>query len=81
MLYLVGLFVDVDVISSFNLFGLAEEDEILEQENVTKVFLASAPNNELILTAKLALLLQIDLSTQHRKSLKSGHSVGFLTVI
>lgn len=61
ILYLEGLFVDVDVVSSFDLLGLAEEDEVLEQENVTQVFFASAPNDELVLTAKLTLLLQIDL--------------------
>lgn len=61
VLYLEGLFVDVDVVSSFDLFGLAEEDEVLEQEDVTQVFFPPAPDNELVLASELTLFLQIHL--------------------
>ncbi len=74
VLYLEGLFVDVDVVPSFNLLGLAEEDEILEEENVAQVFFASAANDELVLTAKLTLLLQIDLRNTTSPSNHVTHS-------
>lgn len=53
--YFVRLFVDVNVISSFYLLGLAEEDEVFKQEDVTEVFPASTPHYELILAAELTL--------------------------
>lgn len=56
-----GLFVDVDVVSSFDLLGLAEEDEVLEQEDVAEVLPAPTPHDELVLAAELTLLLQVHL--------------------
>lgn len=53
--YFEGLFIDVNVISSFDLFGLAEEDEVLKQEDVAEVFPPSTPDYELILAAELTL--------------------------
>jgi len=55
--YFEGLFVDVKVISSFDLLGLAEEDEVFKQEDVAKVFPPSAPDYEFILAAEVTLLL------------------------
>lgn len=54
--YFEGLFIDVNVVSSFNFFGLAEEDEVFKQEDMAEVFPPSTPDYELILTAKLTLL-------------------------
>lgn len=59
--HLKRLFVDVDVISSFNLFGFAKQDEVLEEEDVPEVLPASAPHDELVLTPQLSLFLQIHL--------------------
>lgn len=64
--HLEGLFVDVDVVSSFDLFGLAEEDEVLEQEDVAEVLPAAAPHYELVLAAELTLLLQVHLQRRRR---------------
>lgn len=61
------LFVDVDVVSPFNLFGFAEQDEVLKQEDVPEVLPASAPHYELILTPQLALFFQIHLQTKARR--------------
>lgn len=54
--YFEGLFIDVNVISSLDLFGLAEEDEVFKQEDVAEVFPPSTPDYELILAAELTLL-------------------------
>lgn len=54
--YFEGLFIDVNVISSFNLFGLTEEDEVFKQEDMAEVFPPSTPDYELILAAELTLL-------------------------
>lgn len=54
--YFEGLFIDVNVISSLDLFGLAEEDEVFKQEDMAEVFPASTPDDELILAAELTLL-------------------------
>lgn len=54
--YFEGLFINVNVISSFDLFGLAEEDEVFKQEDVPEVFPPSTPDYELILAAELTLL-------------------------
>lgn len=59
--HLKGLLVDVDVVSSFDLFGLAEEDEVLEQEDVAEVLPAATPHDELVLAAQLTLFLQVHL--------------------
>lgn len=53
--YFEGLFVDVNVISSLYLLGLAEEDEVFKQEDMAEVFPASTPDYELILAAELTL--------------------------
>lgn len=63
--YFEGLFVDIKVISSFYLLGLAEEDEVFEQEDVAEVLPASAPDDELVLAAQLTLLLQVHLERKH----------------
>lgn len=55
--YFIGLFIDVNIISSFYLLGLAEEDEIFKQEDVAEVFPPTTPDYELILAAKLTLFL------------------------
>lgn len=54
--YFKGLFVDVYVISSFDLFGLAEEYEVFKQEDVAEIFPPSTPDYELILAVELTLL-------------------------
>lgn len=54
--YFEGLFIDVNVISSFYFFGLAEEDEVFKQEHMAEVFPPPTPDYELILAAKLTLL-------------------------
>lgn len=59
--YLERLFVDVNVISSFDLFGLAEEDEVFKQEDMAEVLPPPAPDDELILAAELTLLFQVHL--------------------
>lgn len=55
------LFVDVHIIAHIGLLGLAEEDEILEEENTAGAFLLSEEHDELILANQLALLLQVHL--------------------
>lgn len=66
--YFEGLFVDVNVISSFYLFGLAEEDEVLKQEDVAEVFPPSAADDELILAAELTLLFKVHLERKRSHS-------------
>lgn len=63
-----GLFVDVKVVSSFDLFGLAEEDEVLKQEDVAEVFPPSTPDYELVLAAELTLLFQVHLERKRQRS-------------
>lgn len=71
--YFEGLFIDVDVVSSFDLFGLAEEDEILKQEDVAEVFPPSAPHYKLILAAELTLLFQVHLERKRQRSRASNN--------
>lgn len=49
--YFERLFIDVNIISSLYLLGLAEEDEVFKQEDVTEVFPPSTPDYKLILAA------------------------------
>lgn len=65
--YLEGLFVDVCVISHIRLSGLAEENEVLKEENVTEAFLLPESYQELILAYQLTLFFQIDLCIHKRK--------------
>lgn len=65
--HLERLFVDVNVISSFDLFGLAEEDEVFKQEDVAEVLPPPAPDDELILAAELTLLFQVHLQRKHKR--------------
>ena len=53
--YFERLLVDVNIISSLYLLGLAEEDKVFKQEDMAKVFPASTPHDELILAAELTL--------------------------
>lgn len=71
--YFEGLFIDIDVVSSFDLFGLAEEDEILKQEDVAEVFPPSTPHYKLILAAELTLLLQVHLERKRHRSHASNN--------
>lgn len=76
--YFEGLFVDVNIISSFYLLGLAEEDEIFKQEDVAKVFPPSTPDYELILAAKLTLFLKVHLERKYNRSHASERTIQFL---
>lgn len=59
--YLEGVFVDEDVQPRLHLLGLAEENELLEQEDVTLTFPPPGPDGELVLSDQLTLLLQVHL--------------------
>ena len=72
-MYLEGLFVCVHVISHVCLLGLAEENEVLEQEYVAETLLLPEGDQELILANQLPLLLQVDLSEKRK-----GHASGCL---
>lgn len=76
--YLEGLFIDIYVISSFDFFGLAEEDEVLKQEDVAEVFPPSTPDYELILAAELTLLFQVHLERKHDRSHASERTIQVL---
>jgi len=67
------LFVDVEVVTALDLLGLAEEDEVLEQEDVAEVFPAAAPDNELILAPELALLFQVHLKRKQEVTQEVTH--------
>lgn len=56
-----GLLVDVDVVAHVVLLGLAEEDELLEEEDAPHAFLLPEENGKLVLANQLALLLQVHL--------------------
>ena len=56
-----GLLVDIDVIANVVSLGLAEEDEVFEEENAADAFLLPEENGELILANELALFFQIHL--------------------
>ena len=47
-------------------FGLAEEDEILEEEHVPKTLLPSLPAIELALADETALLFDVDVTVPQR---------------
>lgn len=76
--HLERLFVDVNVISSFDLFGLAEEDEVFKQEDVAEVLPPPAPDDELILAAELTLLFQVHLQRKHKRPRASLRTMRFL---
>lgn len=57
--------VDVHVKASLDFLGLAEEDQVLKQEDMPLAFLATQPNGELILPHQLPLLLEVHLVTEH----------------
>lgn len=61
MSYLEGMLVDEDVQASFHLLGFAEENQLLEQEDVALAPPPARPDGELILADQLTLLLQVDL--------------------
>ena len=66
--YFEGLFVYVDVISSLDLLGLAEKDEVFKQEDMAKVFPPSTPDYELVLAAELTLFFKVHLERKHERS-------------
>lgn len=59
--HLERLFVDVHIIAHVCLLGFAEENEILEEEDMTEALLLPEEHDKLILANQLALLLQIHL--------------------
>lgn len=48
-MYLEGLLVDVRVVPNVRLPGFAEEDELLEEEDVAEAFLLPERHHELVL--------------------------------
>lgn len=72
------LLVDVNVVSSFDLFGLAEEDEVFKQEDVAEVLPPPAPDDELILAAELTLLFQVHLQRKHERPRASLRTIRLL---
>lgn len=53
--HLKGLFVDINFISNFCLLGLAEENEMLKEEDAAQAFLLPKENSKLILSNELTL--------------------------
>lgn len=76
--YLERLFVDANVISSFDLFGLAEQDEVFKQEDMAEVLPPPAPDDELVLAAELTLLFQVHLHRKHKHPHASRRTIPFL---
>ena len=58
------MLVDVDVEAPLYALGLAEQNQVLKQEDVALALLPAVPDGELVLPHQLALLLQIDLPQQ-----------------
>ena len=56
-----GLFVDVYVVANVIPLGLAEEDEVFEEEDAADAFLLPEENGELVLANELALFFQVHL--------------------
>lgn len=59
--HLKGLFVDEDVQTAFHLLGFAEENKLLEEEDVALTLPPSGPDSELVLPDQLTLLFKVDL--------------------
>lgn len=59
--HLEGVFVDEDSQSTLHLLGFAEENKLLEQEDVTLTPPPPGPDGELVLPDQLTLLLEVHL--------------------
>lgn len=68
-----GLLVDIDVVAHVVLLGLAEEDELFEEEDAPHAFLFPKENSELVLANQLALLLQVHLVGLKSRQAPSPH--------
>lgn len=55
------MLVDEHVQPSLHLLGFAEEDQLLEQEDVALALPPARPDGELVLADQLTLFLQVDL--------------------
>lgn len=65
--HLEGVLVDEDVQPTLHLLGLAEQKQILEQEDVALAFPPAAPDRELVLPDQLTLLLQVHLQGEQNQ--------------
>lgn len=62
--YLEGALVDIHIKATLDPLGLAEEDEVLKEEDMSLALPAAQPDGELILPHQLPLLLQVYLDTE-----------------
>lgn len=62
--YLEGALVDIHIKATLDPLGLAKEDEVLKEEDVSLALPAAQPDGELILPHQLPLLLQVYLDTE-----------------
>ena len=60
--------VDVRVVSRPSSLRLAEDDHLLEEEDVPYALLASSPHGERVLPQQHALLLQVDLRHDYNRN-------------
>lgn len=61
--YLEGALVDIDIKATLDPLGLAEQDQVLKEEDVSLALPAAQPDGELVLPHQLPLLLQVHLAT------------------
>lgn len=61
--YLEGALVDIHIKATLDSLGLAEQDQILKEEDVSLALPTTQPDGELILPHQLPLLLQVHLDT------------------
>lgn len=62
--YLEGALVDIHIKATLDPLGLAKEDEVLKEEDVSLALPAAQPDGELVLPHQLPLLLQVYLDTE-----------------
>lgn len=62
--YLEGALVNIHIKATIDPLGLAEEDEVLKEEDMSLALPAAQPDGELILPHQLSLLLQVYLDTE-----------------
>lgn len=61
--YLEGALVDIHIKATLDPLGLAEQDQVLKEEDVSLALPTAQPDGELILPHQLPLLLQVHLDT------------------
>lgn len=61
--YLEGALVDIHIKATLDPLGLAEQDQVLKEEDVALALPAAQPDGKLVLPYQLPLLLQVHLAT------------------